>query len=92
MKYTLRNYQQEAVDAALGYFNGNFRNPVLMVLPTGSGKSLIIASIVSSLPGNTLVFQPTKEILAQNVDKLKSYGVQTLVYIQHLSILRKLER
>jgi DNA repair protein RadD len=75
MKYTLRNYQQEAVDAALGYFNGNFRNPVLMVLPTGSGKSLIIASIVSSLPGNTLVFQPTKEILAQNVDKLKSYGV-----------------
>ena len=75
MKYTLRNYQQEAVDAALRYFESPFNNPVMMVLPTGSGKSLIIASIVSRLPGNTLVFQPTKEILAQNVGKLESYGI-----------------
>ena len=34
-----------------------------MVLPTGSGKSLIIADIAARLDGHTLVFQPSKEIL-----------------------------
>lgn len=46
-----------------------------MVLPTGSGKSLIIADIASRLEGHTLVFQPSKEILEQNYAKLCSYGV-----------------
>ncbi len=40
-----------------------------------SGKSLIIADIANRLNGNTLVFQPSKEILEQNYSKMCSYGV-----------------
>lgn len=45
-----------------------------------SGKSLLIANIVNRLPGASLVFQPTKEILAQNLEKLRSYGYHPSVY------------
>ena len=73
--YKLRNYQQQASDAAVRYFTDKSRYNALMVLPTGSGKSLVIADIASRLPGHTLVFQPSKEILEQNYKKLCSYGV-----------------
>ena len=73
MKYTLRPYQEKAVNAGIGFFTGPRRFPALMVLPTGSGKSLIIASIVKQIEGHTLIFQPSKEILEQNVDKIISY-------------------
>ena len=46
------------------------------MLPTGAGKSLVIADIAHRLDGNVLVFQPSKEILEQNYAKLKSYGVE----------------
>ncbi len=46
-----------------------------MVLPTGSGKSLVIVDIASRLEGYALVFQPSKEILEQNFKKLCSYGI-----------------
>lgn len=51
-----------------------------MVLPTGSGKSLVIANIVRRLNGHVLVFQPTKEILEQNLHKYISYGGHAAVY------------
>lgn len=73
--YKLRNYQQQASDAAVRYFTDKSRYNALMVLPTGSGKSLVIADIASRLPGHTLVFQPSKEILEQNYRKLCNYGV-----------------
>ena len=44
-----------------------------MVLPTGSGKSLIIAEIANRLNDHVLIFQPSKEILEQNFNKLQSY-------------------
>lgn len=40
-----------------------------------SGKSLVIADTANRLDGNLLVLQPSKEILIQNYDKLRSYGV-----------------
>jgi len=76
MKYQLRDYQQEASDAAIRFFqNANDRGGIL-VLPTGSGKSLCVADIAFRLDGNVLVFQPSKEILEQNYAKLRSYGVE----------------
>lgn len=73
--YQLRPYQQEAVDAAVRFFQSKTEMNAIEVLPTGSGKSLVIADIANRLEGNTLVFQPSKEILQQNFDKLCSYGV-----------------
>lgn len=74
--YKLRDYQQKASDAAVDFFNDKkAKYNAIMVLPTGSGKSLCIADIANRLQGNTLVFQPSKEILEQNFHKLCSYGV-----------------
>ena len=73
--YTLRPYQQQAVDAAVRYFTSGSRRNGLIVLPTGSGKSLVIANIINRLDCPVLVFQPSKEILMQNFEKLCSYGV-----------------
>lgn len=82
MKYELRPYQQSAVDASVQYLtddNKRGRNGIV-VAATGSGKSLLIASIAEQLPGDTLVLQPTKEILAQNREKLVSYGYHPKLY------------
>lgn len=74
--YKLRDYQQKASDAAVSFFNNKAKKTnAIMVLPTGSGKSLIIADIAARLDGHTLVFQPSKEILEQNFKKLCSYGI-----------------
>ena len=76
MTYQLRDYQQKSSDAAVSFFNNKAKKTnAIMVLPTGSGKSLIIADIAARLDGHTLVFQPSKEILEQNFKKLCSYGI-----------------
>ena len=73
--YVLRDYQKAASDAAVNFFNGKLgKGNALMVLPTGSGKSLCIADIASRIDGKLLVFQPSKEILEQNYEKYRSYG------------------
>ena len=65
--YKLRDYQQEASDRAVAFFkDSRIRYNAIEVLPTGSGKSLVIADIASRLDGHTIVFQPSKEILQQN--------------------------
>lgn len=74
--YILRDYQQKASDAAVRFFaDTRSKRNSIMILPTGSGKSLVIADIASRLDGHTLVFQPSKEILEQNYKKLFSYGI-----------------
>ena len=53
-----------------------------MVLPTGSGKSLVIAEIANRLNDHVLIFQPSKEILEQNFFKvtiLRFFGLFNLL-------------
>lgn len=66
--YQLREYQEQAVAAAISRSNG------ICVLPTGSGKSLCVAGIVAHLKNRTLVLQPTKEILESNFEKIQAFG------------------
>lgn len=73
--YTLRPYQKQASDAAVRAFTGKTKKNGLLILPTGAGKSLVIADIASKLDSPLLIFCPSKEILEQNFTKLKSYGV-----------------
>lgn len=72
-QYTLRPYQQKAVDAALEGL-ATKKNGII-VLPTGSGKSLVIASIAQHAGGRTIILQPTKEILEQNRGKMAAFGI-----------------
>ncbi len=74
--YKLRDYQVKAVDAAKRYLlDKRQKSPALMVLPTGSGKSLVIAEIARMVDAPLIVFQPTKEILEQNYAKMMDYGI-----------------
>lgn len=87
--YELRDYQREAVDAAARFFSSGGKRNGLIVLPTGAGKSLVIANIALRLNAPVLIFQPSKEILEQNYDKLCSYGVLTDIGIFSASFNRK---
>ena len=74
--YILRDYQEKAVASAKRYFTDKSqKKPALMVLPTGSGKSLVIAEIARVIDAPLIVFQPTKEILEQNYNKMMDYGI-----------------
>ncbi len=85
MTYILRPYQERAVSAAVKFLKGDSPHNGIEVLPTGSGKSLIVANIVKYLDVPTLVFQPSKEILEQNYAKMISYGYPASIYSASLN-------
>lgn len=75
MSFTLRPYQQEAVDAAIRYFRRSIQ-PAVIVLPTGAGKSLVIAELARLARGRVLVLAHVKELIAQNHAKYLAYGLR----------------
>lgn len=80
MKYTLRKYQKEASDRAYDFFtNDDIKYNAIEILPTGAGKSLIIADLAHRL-GSVLIFQPRKEILEQNYSKYLAFGNKASIY------------
>lgn len=80
MSFKPRPYQQEAIDKAISFFQEKKKYHAIEILPTGSGKSVVIANIAAALPGKTIVFQPSKEILEQNYKKFTSYGYRAGIY------------
>lgn len=73
--YELRDYQRAAVDGLWAYLEGPGRRP-LIVVPTGGGKSLILAAIcrewMQADPDvQLLVVTHVKELVAQNAEKLE---------------------
>ena len=70
----LRDYQQAAVDAVYNHLRNRDDNPVA-VLPTGAGKSLVLAKIASDAVqqwnGRVLILAHVKELLEQNADKVR---------------------
>ncbi|WP_149495332.1 DEAD/DEAH box helicase [Roseiconus lacunae] len=70
----LRAYQQAAVDAVYDHLRSRDDNPVA-VLPTGAGKSLVLAKIASDAvglwDGRVLILAHVKELLEQNADKVR---------------------
>lgn len=77
-----RDYQQAAIERGVAYLTNpklRGRNG-LIVAPTGSGKSIVIAGIATALDGPCLVFQPSKEILEQNAEKLARYGYKAAIF------------
>lgn len=76
MRFQLREYQQRASDAAVRFLTTKTSHRGgLLILPTGAGKSLVIAEIASRIDEPLIVLQPNKEILEQNYNKLLSYDV-----------------
>lgn len=73
----LREYQRKAIDATYQYFATNPVGHPLVVAPTGSGKSVLIAKFVEEVlkqwPNQRiLVLAHRKELLQQNTDKIRA--------------------
>lgn len=77
--YKLRPYQQEAVDNCLSYFRKS-RQPAVIVLPTGAGKSLVIAELAKIAKGRVLILAHVKELVEQNHAKYSSFGFEAGIY------------
>ena len=73
--YQLRPYQQQAVDAVIHHFRRR-STPAVLVLPTGAGKSLVIAELARKAKGRVLVLAHVKELVAQNHGKYQALGLQ----------------
>lgn len=69
----LRDYQMEAVEALLDYWNSGEGSP-LIVLPTGTGKSLVLARIAQMCleypDTKVLVVAHIRELIRQNADEM----------------------
>lgn len=85
MSITLRSYQKAASDAAVRYFLEDEKRRHkycggLLVLPTGTGKSVCIADIAHRLNAPILIFAPSKELLLQDYDKMERIekGISTM--------------
>lgn len=71
MKFTLRPYQKKAIDRLI--WAQQLKGNDLCILPTGAGKSIVVAELAHALSEPILILQPNKEILEQNYSKLAQY-------------------
>ena len=60
--FKLRPYQNEAVQATLRHFRQE-RTPAVVVLPTGAGKSLVIAELARVARGRVLILAHVRELV-----------------------------
>jgi len=89
----LRDYQQRAIGDLYRWFEGNDGHPC-MVLPTGAGKSLIIAALCKDAMQNwpetrILMLTHVKELIEQNSDKMRAVWPGAPMGIYSASIGRK---
>ena len=77
--YKLRDYQQQAVNNTIRFFQKT-REPAVIVLPTGAGKSLVIAELARIAKGRVLVLAHVKELVEQNYEKYKSYDLSAGIF------------
>ncbi|EGQ7875688.1 DEAD/DEAH box helicase [Vibrio parahaemolyticus] len=77
--YTLRPYQADSVKAVIHYFRKH-STPAVIVLPTGAGKSLVIAELARLAKGRVLVLAHVKELVEQNHTKYEGYGLKGAIF------------
>lgn len=84
MTVKLRYYQTAAVNAAMGFFRAKTPGNPLIEMPTGSGKSHVLAAICEEIQGEwgdipILILSHTKEILVQDYEKLRLYMPEKII-------------
>ena len=89
----LRPYQRQSLDALYAYWGEQGGNP-LIVIPTGGGKSLVIASLLRELIGNypTLrigIVTHVKELIGQDYQELIRYWPQAPAGIYSAGLARR---
>ena len=77
--YKLRPYQQEAVAATIKHFQRE-KTPAVIVLPTGAGKSIVIAELARIAKGRVLVLAHVRELVEQNYQKYTGLGLEAGIF------------
>lgn len=77
--FQLRDYQIQAVDAALAHFRKT-DDPAVIVLPTGAGKSLVIAELSRLARGRVICLAHVKELVEQNHGKFLTTGATAGIF------------
>lgn len=72
----LRPYQQIAVDSAYKWLHQGTSRAGIIVLPVGSGKTVIIAELIKKI---SFQYPRTKIIVVSHVQELLQQGMQTLI-------------
>ena len=86
----LRDYQQRSIDQLYDWLSNNQGNPCL-VLPTGAGKSHIVAALCKSAVQNwpktrILMLTHVKELIEQNAEKMRQHWPNAPMGIYSASI------
>ncbi|UYG08371.1 DEAD/DEAH box helicase [Halomonas sp. M4R1S46] len=76
---SLRPYQRQAVTRVVEHFRIT-DDPAVVVLPTGSGKSLVIAELARLARGRVLVLAHVRELVEQNHAKYLAYGLEADIF------------
>ena len=90
----LRDYQQRAIDQLYAWFEGGGKGNPCLVLPTGSGKSHIVAALCKDAIQNwpetrVLMLTHVKELIEQNAQKMRQQWRGAPLGIYSASIGRK---
>jgi DNA repair protein RadD len=89
----LRQYQREAIDSLYGYWRQGGVDPALIVIPTGGGKSLIMAQlireIVEDYGARVLLLTHVKELIQQDHDEILELWPEAPIGIFSASLKRK---
>lgn len=83
--FQLRDYQRDAVAATLKHFRQSNESAVI-VLPTGSGKSLVIAELARLARKKILILTHVKELVEQNHQKYQSLGLKAGIFSAGLGL------
>ena len=90
----LRPYQQRSIDMLYQWFNDNPTGHPCLVLPTGAGKSHIVAALckdaIQSWPGTRLLMLThSKELISQNAEKMRQHWQNAPLGIYSASLNRR---
>jgi len=90
----LRPYQQKAIKNLYSWFENNSKGNPVLAMPGGSGKSVVIASIVCDAiqkwqEPRVLMLVHSMELIAQNADKLKKMWPNAPLGIYSASLNQK---
>lgn len=88
MKIILRDYQKQAIEKIKWALT--LKGNDIISLPTGAGKSIVIAELANYLDQDILILQPSKEILEQNKEKLSLYVDKEEIGVYSASLSEKI--
>lgn len=80
MSLTYRGYQKEAENDIKEFIYNSSHVKGILVSPVATGKSLYPSIVADNTKGNCLVVQPNKELLEQNLEKARNFGLDPSVY------------